>query len=160
MRAWPASACGHRLQLSQAAHAPGRAATGPQRLRMQDLGSPSYLSVHDLRHCARLRPRHLYLGAAPGAALKRGLYVDEGFIAAALRLADQHVRADHTGPPEPCAQVRILPGAPWIRCLKTPPSALSLRRGLRVCAGVCGLERPYVEGCRRGVDGILEHRCR
>jgi hypothetical protein len=23
-------------------------------------------------------------------------------------------------PPEPCAQVRILPGAPWMRCLKTP----------------------------------------
>ncbi|WP_405933374.1 epoxide hydrolase N-terminal domain-containing protein [Streptomyces sp. NBC_00827] len=30
----------------------------------------------------------------------------------------------HTRSPEPCAQVRILPGAPCIRCPKTPPSAL------------------------------------
>lgn len=40
-------------------------------------------------------------------------------------------------PPEPCAQVRILPGAPCMRCPKTPPSALSLRTGSsRMCRRV------------------------
>jgi hypothetical protein len=33
-----------------------------------------------------------------------------------------------------------------MRCPKTPPSALSLGRGLRVCVGVGGLERLYVRG--------------
>ncbi len=47
-------------------------------------------------------------------------------------------------PPEPCAQVRILPGAPCMRCPKTPSPAETLRSGSsRMCsrmplgAGVC-----------------------
>lgn len=40
-------------------------------------------------------------------------------------------------PPEPCAQVRILPGALRMECLKTPPSASSLRTGsCRMCRRV------------------------
>ncbi len=47
-------------------------------------------------------------------------------------------------PPEPCAQVRILPGAPWNRCPKTPSPAETLgagssrmRRRVRPGAAVC-----------------------
>lgn len=40
-------------------------------------------------------------------------------------------------PPEPCAQVRILPGAPSMRCPKTPSPAETLRPGSsRVCSHV------------------------
>ena len=46
-----------------------------------------------------------------------------------LRRSAAFQAAARACPPEPCAQVRILPGAPWIRCLKTPPSALQLRTG-------------------------------
>ena len=40
-----------------------------------------------------------------------------------------------SGPVEPCAQVRILPGAPRRRCQKTPPPAITLRTGSsRLCS--------------------------
>ncbi len=49
-------------------------------------------------------------------------------------------------PPEPCAQVRILPGAPCTRCPKTPPPALSLRTGSwRMCRQM----QPGAAVCRR-----------
>lgn len=49
-------------------------------------------------------------------------------------------------PPEPCAQVRILPGAPWIRCPKTPSPAETLRPG---SSRMCRRMRPGAAVCRR-----------
>lgn len=48
-------------------------------------------------------------------------------------------------PPEPCARVRIAPGALRRKCPKTPPSASQPRRGVRVCAANCFAVGWYLE---------------
>jgi hypothetical protein len=53
--------------------------------------------------------------------------------------------SDRSCPPEPCAQVRILPGAPCLRCQKTPPPAKTLDAG-----SLCVRSRMplWAAGCR------------
>lgn len=68
-------------------------------------------------------------------------------VAASTTHRDRHApvaQGIEQRPPEPCAQVRILPGAPNMRCPKTPSPAETLRPGSsRMCrrvrpgAGVC-----------------------
>lgn len=56
-------------------------------------------------------------------------------------------------PPEPCAQVRILPGAHCVSVSKTPSPAETLRRGLRVCAGGPARSRLPDDTSRLGLRG-------
>ncbi len=86
----------------------------------------------------KLRQRHLHLSQG------RGLSVDSTRSICHRRCRDLLRYVGAKGPPEPCAQVRILPGAPSMRCPKTPSPAETLRAGSsRMCrrvrpgAGVC-----------------------
>ncbi len=73
-----------------------------------------------------------------------------------LRRRSQGIEGcNQTITPEPCAQVRILPGALRVKCQKTSRPADSGQRGLCVCAGGCRAERSQDRACGRSVDGIL-----
>ncbi|MFK4147678.1 AMP-binding protein [Streptomyces sp. NPDC004065] len=100
--------------------------------------------------------------AGPSSLLQRGSmarrwlgpFVDEGLPLTMRHGYDQQRRRGLKPPPEPCAQVRILPGAPSIRCPKTPSPAETLRPGSSRSAGVCRLEWLYVRACGLFVEGI------
>lgn len=69
-------------------------------------------------------------------------------VAASTTLRNRHApvaQGIEQRPPEPCAQVRILPGAPSMRCPKTPSPAETLRSG---SSRLCGCARPEAGVCR------------
>ena len=73
------------------------------------------------------RLRALRRGAAPGSTLENPFMntLDQlvGFYPSPRTQRSGHApvaQGIEQRPPEPCAQVRILPGAPFLRCLKTP----------------------------------------